>query len=239
MNDANSSGRCERKGASVLQFLCNFSATSLRSIFMPPTTVFVFPPFRLDRANERLWRDEQPIHLRPKTFAVLRCLLEHAGQLLTKTALLQTVWPETVVSEAVLLGCIRDLRRALNDDPKHPQFIETVHRRGYRFIGSITVTAESDAQREVSPHQTPARHTQVPGVSIAETSGTMVGREVELAALHRYCNTAWEGTRQVVFVTGRGRTGQDHVSRGMCCRSGAPGSLVDWAWAMCRTLRSG
>ena len=85
---------------------------------MQSDTVIVFPPFRLDWANERLWRGEQPIHLRPKTFAVLRCLLEHPGQLLTKATLLQTVWPETVVSEAVLLGCIRDLRRVLQEDRK-------------------------------------------------------------------------------------------------------------------------
>lgn len=130
---------------------------------------------------------------------------------MTKAALLQTVWPETVVSEAVLLGCIRDQRRALHDDPKHPQFIETVHRRGYRFIGSITVPPGSDAQREVSPQQTMARRTQLPGVGgvgIDGTPGTMVGREAELATLHRYFNTAWEGRRQVVSVTGEAGLGK-------------------------------
>jgi DNA-binding winged helix-turn-helix (wHTH) protein len=194
---------------------------------MQPATVIVFPPFRLDRANERLWCGEQPIHLRPKTFAVLQCLLEHPGQLLTKSALLNTVWPETVVSEAVLLGCIRDLRRVLRDDPRRPQFIETVHRRGYRFIGSITETAGSDVQYDVdvSLQQTIAQHPQLPGAGMAYMPETMVGRDAEVTALHQYLHAALEGTRQIVFVTGEAGLGKTTLVEAFVAEAGHLDSL--------------
>ena len=92
----------------------------------------------LDLANECLRYGAQTISLRPKTFAVLRCLIEHAQQLVSKSTLLEVVWPETVVSDGVLMVCIRELRQALGDDPRTPRFIATAHRRGYRFIGHVT-----------------------------------------------------------------------------------------------------
>ena len=82
------------------------------------------PLFHLDPVNERLWRGSKEIPLRRKTFAVLRYLTEHPGQLVTKAALLDTVWPEISVSESVLAVSIRELRKALGDDPQTPQFIE-------------------------------------------------------------------------------------------------------------------
>jgi DNA-binding winged helix-turn-helix (wHTH) protein len=97
----------------------------------------VFDPFCLDLANEQLWRGSQEIKLRTKAFAVLDHLLGHPGQLVTKDDLLNAVWPETFVGEAVLKVTIRQIREALGDDPKSPRFIETAHRRGYRFIGRI------------------------------------------------------------------------------------------------------
>ena len=103
-----------------------------------PENSIVFPPFRLDAADQRLYRGSDPIDLRPKSFAVLSHLLRRPGQLVTKDELLETVWPDTVVSDAVLKVCIREIREALADDPAMPQFIETAHRRGYRFIGKLS-----------------------------------------------------------------------------------------------------
>ena len=81
-----------------------------------------------------------PVELRPKAFGVLRYLAEHAGRLVTKEALLDAVWGQTLVSEATLTGCLREIRMALGDNARAPQFIETVHRRGYRFIAKIEGT---------------------------------------------------------------------------------------------------
>lgn len=105
---------------------------------MKPEHQLCFPPFRLDLVNERLWRDGQEIPLRQKTFAVLRYLVEHPDQLVTKEALLGAVWAETYVSDIAPGVCIQELRRALGDDRKTPQFIVTVHRRGYRFIAPLS-----------------------------------------------------------------------------------------------------
>src|SRR5947199_1233034 len=96
-----------------------------------------FDPFCLDLSNECLWEGTQAIKLRPKAFAVLDYLLGHPGRLVTKEELLNAVWPGTFIGEAVLKVTIRQLREALDDDPKSPRFIETAHRRGYRFIGQI------------------------------------------------------------------------------------------------------
>ncbi len=98
----------------------------------------VFDPFCLDIADERLCRGKEEIHLHPKAFAVLQCLTEHSRGLVTRNTLLAKVWPGIHVSDAVLTEAIKELRKALRDDSKKPRFIETVHRRGYRFLLPVT-----------------------------------------------------------------------------------------------------
>src|SRR5262249_60749609 len=95
-----------------------------------------FGPFRLDLANACLWHAAQPVTLRPKTFAVLVYLVTHAGQLVTKEALFDAVWPETAVGDGVLKTSMNELRKALGETAKAPQWIATVHRRGDRFLGA-------------------------------------------------------------------------------------------------------
>ena len=81
---------------------------------------------------------EQPLPLRPKPFAILRYLVAHADTLVTKADLRAAVWGKTQVAEGVLKGYLRDLRQVLGDDAAAPRFIETVARRGYRFIAPLT-----------------------------------------------------------------------------------------------------
>ena len=97
----------------------------------------VFGPFRLDLRNEQLWRGETALPLKAKTFAVLRYLVAHAGELATKDAIFAAVWPETAVSDSVLTVAIRQLRQVLGDRARQPQYIETAHGRGYRFIAPV------------------------------------------------------------------------------------------------------
>src|SRR5262245_53591117 len=104
---------------------------------MAPSKDIIFPPFRLDLAGQQLHRGKTLVPLRPKTFAVLHYLLNYPRQLVTKTDLLDAVWPDTAVSDTVLKVCIREIREALQDDANAPRFVETVHRKGYRFIGNI------------------------------------------------------------------------------------------------------
>jgi DNA-binding winged helix-turn-helix (wHTH) protein len=150
-------------------------------------------PICLDLASECLWRGAQAIPLRPKTFAVLRYLLDHPGQLVTKTAILDIVWPDVTVGNSGLMVCMHELRRALEDDPKAPRFIETLPRRGYRLIGHIAVM-----------HHPPSRTPQ----SAAFSPVVPVGREVEMAYLHERLERALSGARQVVLVTGEAGLGK-------------------------------
>jgi TolB-like protein/Tfp pilus assembly protein PilF len=109
-----------------------------------PTSI-VFPPFRLDLRAGQLLRDRTPVHLRPKTFAVLCYLAERPGELVTKDALLDAVWNDVVVSQDVVRISAGELRAALDDDWTSPRFIETVHRRGYRFVAAL----ENDRRPEL------------------------------------------------------------------------------------------
>jgi DNA-binding winged helix-turn-helix (wHTH) protein/predicted ATPase len=163
---------------------------------MHEETQLLFGVFRLDLANEWLRRGEQALALTPKAFAVLRYLAEHSGRLVTKEELFQAVWPETVVSDAALTVCIRVLRQVLSDDAKTPQFIETVHRRGYRFIAPVTTTPQrvSSSKFQVSSSHSAFR---TPHSAIR-----LVGREAELTRLHSLLEKALNGERQIVFVTG-------------------------------------
>src|SRR5580700_1210132 len=111
---------------------------------MPSRAIFVFPPFRLDVANEQLWRDSNLLDVRPKTFEVLLYLVRNPERLVTKRELLDSVWGGATVSDELLRGYIRELRDVLGDDAKKPRYIETVPARGYRFL--LPVTEESSAQ---------------------------------------------------------------------------------------------
>lgn len=95
-------------------------------------------PLCIDPANACLWRGSQAITLTPKAFSVLRYLSDHPARLVTKQELLEAVWPGTCVTDAVLKVCVREIRKALDDRPAAPYFIETLHRRGYRLIADIS-----------------------------------------------------------------------------------------------------
>ena len=105
---------------------------------MPASPQWRFDRFRLDPDHACLWRDAEAIVLSPKTFAVLHYLVTHPDRLVSKDELLDAVWPETAVSDAVVRVAIRALRRALDDPAQTPRFIATVTRRGYRFLASVT-----------------------------------------------------------------------------------------------------
>ncbi len=107
-----------------------------------------FGGHRLDLATRQLFRGRDEIHLSPKSFELLRLLLEHRPRALSKTELHGQLWPSTFVSEANLASLVAEVRRALGDDSHQPTFIRTVHGFGYAFAGQVD--AEAPAR--------PARH---------------------------------------------------------------------------------
>jgi DNA-binding winged helix-turn-helix (wHTH) protein/predicted ATPase len=158
-----------------------------------------FGPFRLDAANAHLWRETEKIPLKPKTFSVLCYLIERAGQLVTKEELFRTLWSDVRVGDAVLKVCIREIREALADHAKTPQFIETVHRRGYRFIGEVVSSLQSVVSSSPLPTQSSV---------LSPQHFALVGRDVELSYLHNLLSIAQTGKRQLVFVTGEAGIGK-------------------------------
>lgn len=116
-----------------------------------------FGEFRLDPVSGHLYRGPEPIPLTPKAFALLQHLALSAGRLIPKAELLDAVWPGVYVGDAVLKTSVREIRRALSDDPQTPRFIETAHRRGYRFIAPITTEEAPSAGAAASPRVRYAR----------------------------------------------------------------------------------
>jgi class 3 adenylate cyclase/DNA-binding winged helix-turn-helix (wHTH) protein/predicted ATPase len=102
-----------------------------------------FADFRLDPDNACLWRGTQPLALTPKAFDVLHYLITHPDRLVTKDTLLDAVWAETAVSEAVVRIAIGELRRALGDTAQASRYIATVPRRGYRFVAPVVAYPEA------------------------------------------------------------------------------------------------
>src|SRR5262245_16092628 len=132
-----------------------------------------FPPFRLDKVNQQLWHGSHPIELRRKTFLVLQHLVEHPDRLITKKELFNTVWPGVCVSDTVLKVCIRELRSVLGERPAMPRFIETMHGRGYRFIGQKQGDRFQEFEEE--HHKTKSKSTKQAGGLRLKVSGLPPG----------------------------------------------------------------
>ena len=118
-----------------------------------------FDHFELDEIEARLTCAGKPIALGPKPFAVLCALARTPGKLVTKNALLDLVWGHRFFAEPVK-SAISELRTALDDDPKEPRYIETVSRRGYRFIATAirlpTLSAVAAEPRDTGDPRNPA-----------------------------------------------------------------------------------
>src|SRR5262245_7212159 len=147
-----------------------------------------FGPFRLDLLQSRLWRQAQPLALRPQAFAVLRYLVLHADRLVTKAELLQHVWGGRQVTDSVLRGCIHAIRVALADTADTPQYLETVGRQGYQFRLGRAATA----LRQVNARP-------------------VVGRQGEVEWLRERWLWAREGRRQCGMLSGEAGIGKTTV----------------------------
>ncbi len=154
-----------------------------------------FASFGLDTSNQCLWHQGERIALQPKPFSVLCYLVDHPGRLITHNELLDALWPETFVQPQVLRTYVLELSKILGDDARAPRFIESVPKRGYRFLAELTDTGFSGA---------------------AGSSGGLVGRSSELCLLIGAFERAREGRRQCVFVTGDSGIGKTALLDAFC-----------------------
>lgn len=164
------------------------------------TTTIVFPPFELDVRAGQLRRDGQPIALRPKAFALLQHMAERPGELLTKQALLAAVWKDTTVTEDVVRLSAGQLRAALGDQRAAPRFIETVARRGYRFIAQVGASPAPDPAGVFATELAPGPR--------ATARSWFVGRERERGVIAGWLAAALRGARQVGLVAGEAGIGK-------------------------------
>jgi DNA-binding winged helix-turn-helix (wHTH) protein/predicted ATPase len=167
---------------------------------MPGGRILRFGPYRLDLLDERLFREDAHVRLGHKAFAVLAHLATDAGRLVTKDDLLNAVWPNTAVSEAVLTTAMRTIRRALGDARQPPRFVETVYGRGYRFIAPVMTAIDAGG----------AERARGDGGSAAEpqTTAVMVGRDPESARLREWFTAAARGARRIGFIIGEAGVGK-------------------------------
>jgi DNA-binding winged helix-turn-helix (wHTH) protein len=153
--------------------------------------MLLFPPFRLDSSQERLWKGDQELSLRRKPFAILRYLASHPKKLVTHQELLEQVWRGAVVSDSSMRSHLHELRQVLGDG-----VIETVIGRGYRFIAEVRedVVLSSDT-------------------SAVRVDPLVVGRDEQLGMLRSALDLVRSGQRQVCFVTGKPGIGKTTLVR--------------------------
>lgn len=113
--------------------------------------LYEFGLFRLDAGERLLLRDGVIVPLTPKAFDVLLVLVEQAGHLLEKDALMKTVWPDSFVEENNLADNISRLRKALGEGENGQKFIETIPKRGYRFVAGVKESSCASAAPVVTP----------------------------------------------------------------------------------------
>jgi predicted ATPase/DNA-binding winged helix-turn-helix (wHTH) protein len=172
-----------------------------------------FASFRLDTANECLWREGTQIALPPRIFGVLRYLVDHAGRLITHDELLDALWPETYVQPQVLRTYVLELRKVLGDDAAQPRFIQTIPKRGYCFVAPVS---EGDASGQAGTVGVAALAVAGNGAGFGNRSRGVVGRDEELAQLRTQAEIAANGQRRMVFVTGEAGIGKTALVDAFC-----------------------
>src|SRR5690348_14850117 len=123
----------------------------------PDNHLYEFGPFVLDARSRILLKDGVTVRLTPKAFETLLVLIQHGVQVVEKEQLMKEVWPDTFVEEGSLSRNIHELRKALGDTSSQPSYIETIPKRGYRFLAPVKVS-QFEAPAEAEPLPSPPVH---------------------------------------------------------------------------------
>ena len=169
-------------------------------------TALTFGPYTLDPRGAQLLQQGRAVALRPKAFDVLTALAHRPGELLTKDDLLDAVWGTRFVSESVVKSAVAELRAALADDAQAPRWIQTVSRRGYRFIGDVHVAR--GAPQPAAP--TPVAAADARPGNLPAVLPRLVGRRSELERLHELLPA-----QRLLTLTGPTGVGKTSLSLGV------------------------
>jgi DNA-binding winged helix-turn-helix (wHTH) protein/Tfp pilus assembly protein PilF len=137
-----------------------------------------FGPYTLDPAAYRLTRDAQVVPLSPKIIDLLLHLVARPSALISKDDLFKTLWPDVAVTDNALTQAISELRQALGDDPAQPIYIQTVARRGYRFIAPVSTSAAAAAAEVSAPQAVAVPAEAVPAIAVMDFTNVSGDREL-------------------------------------------------------------
>jgi DNA-binding winged helix-turn-helix (wHTH) protein len=185
--------------------------------------------FLIDVADETVVVRGQRVRLAPKAFQILRCLVDAGGRLVTKDSLMDAVWPDTHVTESALSVTIAQLRDALGDDARAPDFIQTVHRRGFCWLGPVRPATSRAAEVPTIRERLDADAAPASvGLTrfTATIDCTVVGREEAMGRLLALFQSAVGGQRKVAFVTGEAGIGKTTLVDALCATVADPSVLI-------------
>jgi len=157
-----------------------------------------FGPYRLDRDQQLLFREDEIIPLAPKIYDMLLALIESGGRVVDKEDLLRRVWQDAFVEEGSLARSVSTLRKTLGENPRDQKYIVTVPKRGYRFVARVTATQASD--RTISPPTT------------QKIAHNFVGRLLERKRLEEHLEAMLSGSGKLVFLTGEAGIGKSSLA---------------------------
>lgn len=160
---------------------------------------YTFEDFELDGRLFELRRRGARVPIEPKVFDLLSYVVAHRDRVIPKDELFAQLWPDQFVTDSALTYCIRAARKALGDNGSHQHFIQTVHGRGYRFVGAVT----SDRSSVISQER--------PKTKIHPRS-VFVGREREIAALKTALEDTINGHGRVVLLLGEPGIGKTRTA---------------------------
>ena len=132
-----------------------------------PPGAFSFGPFVLDTGAYRLIKGDKVVQVSPKIIDLLLYLVLRPSILVTKDELFKALWPDVAVTDNALTQAVSELRQALGDDPGNPKYVQTVARRGYRFIGTVVAAASPTASSQIESHAAEAI-TRGPAVGVLD-----------------------------------------------------------------------
>ena len=147
-----------------------------------PHPTYRFGRFLFDRTGYRLFDQDRPIGLAPKVLDLLGLLVARPSELVTKEDILREVWFNVAVTDNAVTQAVSDLRQALGDDPVSPQFIQTVPRRGYRFIGRVAVTPHSSERSALAVNHEGLARTAKRAVAVSDFANVTADADVSWMA---------------------------------------------------------